>query len=118
MYTEGTKRLTIAFQDPEGKEIAELINYYRVLSKMGWNQFLLEALSLYIGQENDMVSDAIDSYLTRLPNKPRTGRPSGAKQPDHIKSEHSERMKKNWAVRKAFAERAKLTKGEENGEEE
>lgn len=116
MYTEGTKRLSIAFQDPEGKEIAELINYYRVLSKMGWNQFLLEALSLYIGQENDMVSGAIDGYLTRLPNKPRTGRPSGAKQPDHIKSEHSKRMKKNWEVRKAFAERAAATK--EVGDEE
>ena len=90
------KLINIVFPDKRGHEIWELINYYRVLSRMTWFDFILESIKGYIMLDNEAIAKAIQAYIDYRHRMVKMGRPIGSSVSDEIKKAHSVRMKQYW----------------------
>lgn len=97
MNTTRVKTLMLEFKDDEGKELVELINYYRILSKKTWFEFLLSAVRDYIAQENEFVASAVQVYMDKYKNTVKMGKPIGTRRTKASRLQQSKKMKEMWA---------------------
>jgi hypothetical protein len=93
------KAIHIEFNEKEGKEIHDLINYYRILRKQTWREMILEALRDMIAEENMPVAAAITEYIKIMPKgmgRPRTRKVSAAE-----KQRKANVIKRRWEENRA-----------------
>lgn len=88
-------RISIDLAGEEGKQLHDLLTYYRLLRRETWPQMILKSLSTLASTENQAIADAIDIYMKRNAHGVY-GRPYGSKQPASFKKGQSERMKIYW----------------------
>lgn len=95
-YEPLKKSIHIEFNEKEGLEIHDLLNYYRILRKQTWREFVLEALRDLVAQENQPVAIAITEYIKIMPKgmgRPRTRKVSA-----------SEKLRKGNAIKRRWEE--------------
>lgn len=88
------KAIHIEFNEKEGMEIHDLMNYYRILRKQTWREMILEALRDKIAEENEPVAAAINEYMKIMPKgmgRPRTRKVSVAE-----KQRKANVIKRRW----------------------
>jgi hypothetical protein len=88
------KAIHIEFNEKEGLEIHDLMNYYRILRKQTWREMILECLRDKIAEENKPVAAAIDEYIKIMPKgmgRPRTRKVSVAE-----KQRKANVIKRRW----------------------
>jgi len=88
------KAIHIEFNEKEGLEIHDLMNYYRILRKQTWREMVLEALRDKIAEENVPVANAITEYIKIMPKgmgRPRTRKVSVAE-----KQRKANVIKRRW----------------------
>jgi len=107
------KQMQVTFTDSDGLELFELLNYYRLMSRMTWTKFILTAFMHYISLDNEMIAQAIKMYMDKRENSMVAGRPKGIGHSQKWKKEQSERMKKRWIQRKAHEQLIKENSNEE-----
>jgi len=92
-------RITVDLTGEEGKQLHDLLTYYRLLRRETWPQMILKALEMLASTENSAIAEAITVY-TKRNHHGVYGRPLGSKQPKGFKQAHSKRMKEFWAKKK------------------
>ena len=93
-------RITLDLVGDDGKQLHDLLSYYRLLRQESWQQLILLSLEMFVSTENEAIAKAVEMYrLNHLHGK--IGRPRGSKQPASMKRNHSKLMKEYWKNKKA-----------------
>ena len=98
--TSSRHRITIDLIGEEGKQLHDLLTYYRLLRRESWQQMMLESLELLARSENDAIANAIEAYRLNH-TRGKAGRPRGTRQPSEMKRNHSRKMKEYWEKKRA-----------------
>lgn len=102
------KWMQLPFRGDKGLQIWELVDYYRLLTGMTTEHFLLSAIGNFIEKDNEMLATAVKDYLTYLRKNPRRrGRPYGYTVTDSTRQKLTVKNKETYNARKQLEEEIK-----------